>query len=139
MWGGGGTGLRRHLEERRGRRGPGRGRAAAGGPPLFGPASPPPARLAARWGGRPFPRARRALPNRCACVAWDPAAAVEPGKLRGVDAIVHLAGAGVADARWSPARKRAIRDSRVASTQALVGAMAALPAGERPRHFLCAS
>ena len=35
-------------------------------------------------------------------------------------AIIHLAGAGVADARWTIARKQEIIDSRVKSTQLLV-------------------
>jgi uncharacterized protein (TIGR01777 family) len=39
--------------------------------------------------------------------------------LEGVDAVVHLAGAGVADARWTPARKKEILHSRVAATQLL--------------------
>lgn len=40
------------------------------------------------------------------------------GKL---DAIVHLAGAGVADKRWTNARKKEIIDSRVKATDFLVG------------------
>jgi uncharacterized protein (TIGR01777 family) len=39
--------------------------------------------------------------------------------LRGVDAIVHLAGAGVADERWTAKRKREILESRTRSTQLL--------------------
>ncbi|MCX6937124.1 MAG: TIGR01777 family oxidoreductase [Verrucomicrobia bacterium] len=41
------------------------------------------------------------------------------------DAVVHLAGAGIADARWTPARKRLIRESRVAGTRLLAEALAA--------------
>jgi uncharacterized protein len=36
------------------------------------------------------------------------------------DAVVHLAGAGIGDRRWTPQRQREIRDSRVASTRLLV-------------------
>lgn len=39
--------------------------------------------------------------------------------LRDVEAIIHLAGAGVADKRWTAARKREIIDSRVAATHFL--------------------
>lgn len=44
-----------------------------------------------------------------------------------IDAVVHLAGAGIADARWTEARKREIRDSRVRGTKVLAEALAALP------------
>lgn len=39
--------------------------------------------------------------------------------LDGVDAIVHLAGAGIADARWTPSYKNSIINSRVASSKLL--------------------
>jgi uncharacterized protein (TIGR01777 family) len=42
-----------------------------------------------------------------------------------IDAVVHLAGAGIADARWSEARKKLIRDSRVRGTRVLAEALAA--------------
>ncbi len=51
--------------------------------------------------------------------------------------IVHLAGAGVADARWTAERKREIRDSRIVSGQAVVAAIRAAPA--RPRVLLQSS
>ena len=40
-----------------------------------------------------------------------------------VDAIVNLAGAGIADGRWTTSRKEQIRESRVRAGQALVTAM----------------
>lgn len=40
-----------------------------------------------------------------------------------IDAIVHLAGAGIADKRWSEARKRELIHSRVASTALLAKAL----------------
>jgi len=43
---------------------------------------------------------------------------IEDGALD-VDGIFHLAGAGVADKRWTPGRRREIRDSRMLSTQLL--------------------
>ena len=39
------------------------------------------------------------------------------------DAIVNLAGAGIADKRWTASRKRVLRDSRVLSTRSLVKAI----------------
>lgn len=47
-----------------------------------------------------------------------------PDALDGLDAVVHLAGAGVADKRWSPAYKKEIRDSRVLGTNAVARAVA---------------
>ncbi len=61
-------------------------------------------------------------------VAWNPQAAgggLAPGALDGADAVVNLAGAPIAG-RWTAARKRAIRDSRVAGTTALVSALTAM-------------
>lgn len=41
----------------------------------------------------------------------------------GADAVVNLAGAGIADGRWTSARKSAIRSSRVLATRSLVAAV----------------
>lgn len=60
---------------------------------------------------------------------WDPARGyVDPDGLAGCGAVVHLAGAGVGDHRWTAAYKRQIRDSRVLGTAALARALAALDA-----------
>ncbi len=88
---------------------------------------------------RDVTRARRLLPARCACTQWPPAGQVDPGLVGGADALVHLAGEGIADKRWSAVRKHAIRDSRVETTSALVRAIAALPESERPHLFVSAS
>ena len=51
---------------------------------------------------------------------WDPAAGVlDAESLRGVDAVVHLAGAGVGDRRWSTAHKHDVLQSRVAGTSTI--------------------
>ncbi|MFF3916784.1 TIGR01777 family oxidoreductase [Streptomyces sp. NPDC001852] len=69
---------------------------------------------------------------------WDPVAGrVAPGALDGVDAVVHLAGAGVGDKRWTAAYKREIRDSRVRGTDTLARACAASAAP--PRVLVSAS
>jgi len=71
-------------------------------------------------------------------VAWDPQRGFpSPDRVPALDAVIHLAGAGVADARWTPARMAAIRDSRDQGTATLARALAALP--RRPRTLLCAS
>lgn len=72
-------------------------------------------------------------------VDWDPAAGLDPAVLDGVDAVVHLAGDNVAEGRWNDAKKRKIAESRVGPTRNLAGAIAARPAGSRPKAFVCAS
>ena len=58
--------------------------------------------------------------------SWDPGAPrLDPGKVADLDAVVHLAGAGVADKRWTEARKKVVLDSRVRGTTAVAEAMAA--------------
>ncbi|MFF3729028.1 TIGR01777 family oxidoreductase [Streptomyces sp. NPDC002476] len=60
-------------------------------------------------------------------VEWDPERRyVDVAGLVGCDAVVHLAGAGVGDHRWTPAYKREIRDSRVHGTTAVAEALASL-------------
>jgi hypothetical protein len=62
-------------------------------------------------------------------LVWDPRAergGLDPRSLDGVDAVVHLAGAGIADKRWSEGYQAEIRDSRVRGTRALVSALAAM-------------
>ena len=50
---------------------------------------------------------------------------IDPRALEGVDGVIHLAGAGIADKRWSDSRKRLLRDSRVNSTALLAKGIAA--------------
>jgi uncharacterized protein (TIGR01777 family) len=71
-------------------------------------------------------------------IRWDPRAA-DAGNpvLTGVDACVHLAGAGVGDHRWTAAYKAEIRSSRVLATRALATALVAL--SPRPATFIVAS
>lgn len=71
-------------------------------------------------------------------VSWDPAAGrLDPGALEGFDAVVHLAGAGIADARWTAARREEIVASRVRSTDLLARALATLRT--RPRVLVSMS
>lgn len=84
-------------------------------------------------------RAARRLPAKCACRTWNPDTDLDHAMLRGVDAIVHLAGEGVADGRWTAQRKAEILESRTRGTECLLRALSRLPAGERPRTFVSAS
>ena len=60
-------------------------------------------------------------------VSWDPTAGtVDLEALAGIDAVVHLAGAGVGDHRWTDDYKKTILDSRVDGTHTIVQAMTAL-------------
>ena len=59
--------------------------------------------------------------------------------LAGAGAIVHLAGESVAARRWDARQRQVIRDSRVETTRALVEAIGARPAGERPAALVCSS
>lgn len=68
---------------------------------------------------------------------WDPAEGPPPpDALADADALVNLAGAPIAGKRWSADRKRLLHESRVATTRALVDALA--PEG-RPRTLVNAS
>lgn len=58
-------------------------------------------------------------------IEWTPAEPLSPGVLADVDAVVHLAGAGIADRPWTPGRKREIRDSRTRGTTTIAQAVAA--------------
>jgi len=59
---------------------------------------------------------------------WDPATgSIDAEAIRQTDVIIHLAGAGIADKRWSAERKRVIEDSRVQSGALLVKALREIP------------
>lgn len=82
-------------------------------------------------------RLTRAAPSGAGEFRWNP----ERGKLdraafEGVDAVVHLAGETVAG-RWTDAKKRRIRDSRVLGTRLLSETAASLDAP--PATLVCAS
>jgi uncharacterized protein (TIGR01777 family) len=70
-------------------------------------------------------------------VAWNPATGELGGAGVGPDAVVNLAGASIADGRWTTARKNLLRTSRIDSTRALVEALAKMNA--RPSVLVSAS
>ena len=67
---------------------------------------------------------------------WDPAQAIATELVSGFDAVVHLSGESVAG-RWTQAKKKRIRDSRVVSTRNLAQALART--SQKPQTFVCAS
>jgi len=70
-------------------------------------------------------------------IAWDPAAGqIDADALEGFDAVIHLAGENIGAGRWTAARRRRIRSSRVASTELLCGTLAGL---KRPPAVLVAA
>ena len=69
-------------------------------------------------------------------VQWDPRTGfVDLEPLRGVDAIIHLAGVGVGDKRWSKKYKAEILNSRLLGTTAIANAATELA----PQVFISAS
>lgn len=69
---------------------------------------------------------------------WDPdSGLLDPAALADCEAVIHLAGAGIAAGRWTRRRKARIRESRVAGTRLLATGIArAIPS---PRSMICAS
>ena len=69
--------------------------------------------------------------------SWDPSRGVlDPRALEGVDAVIHLAGASVAE-RWTDAWRREIRESRVQSTRLIAQTIARMPV--KPKVLLSGS
>ena len=70
-------------------------------------------------------------------VAWNPATGELGGAGVGADAVVNLAGASIAEGRWTKERKELLHTSRIDTTRALVSALAKMNA--RPRVLVSAS
>ncbi len=89
-------------------------------------------------GGHKVRRLVRSKPSGTDEFQWDPQSGqVDPAALDGVDAVIHLAGEGIADRRWSPAQKERIRKSRVEGTRHLVAAIN--KSSHKPKTFISAS
>jgi uncharacterized protein len=69
-------------------------------------------------------------------ISWDPAKAVAAETVSDFDAVIHLAGETIFG-RWTPLKKKSIRDSRVEGTRNLAQALA--QAEQKPKVFICAS
>ena len=69
-------------------------------------------------------------------IQWDPKTGyVDIEALRGVDAVIHLAGVGVGDKRWTKKYKAEILNSRLLGTTAIANAVAEV----KPQVFISAS
>lgn len=72
------------------------------------------------------------------CFAWNPAEGVmDNAAIEGAGAVINLAGANIAGARWTRARRQLLRDSRVQGTQLIARTIA--ECGARPAVLLNAS
>ena len=77
--------------------------------------------------GHRVARLVRRPPESAGEIAWDPGAGqIDADALQGFGAVVHLSGENIGAGRWTAARRQRIRDSRVASTALLCGALASL-------------
>jgi uncharacterized protein (TIGR01777 family) len=80
---------------------------------------------ALRTDGHDVRRLVRREPKEADESRWDPARrTIDAGALDGIDAVIHLAGVGVGDKRWSSAYKQAILDSRIDGTATIAKAVA---------------
>lgn len=82
----------------------------------------------ARAGHRPI-RALRTdhVPAGVDAIAWDPErGTIDAAALEGIGGVVHLAGVGIGDARWTDERKRLILESRTGPTRLLAETLAGL-------------
>ena len=69
-------------------------------------------------------------------IKWDPKSGyVDLAKLDGVNAVIHLAGAGVGDKRWTSKYRAEILNSRLLGTTAIASAVASV----KPDTFISAS
>lgn len=88
-------------------------------------------------GGHQVSRLVRGGPGGVGAIAWDPAAGtLDAAALRGVDAVVHLAGAPVGR-RFTAEHKRRVMDSREMGTRLVAETLAGMRDG--PRTLVCAS
>jgi uncharacterized protein (TIGR01777 family) len=87
-------------------------------------------------GDTPVPLSRSA--DRPGAIPWDPERGdLDPGALEGIDAVVHLAGEGIAEHRWTDDQKRRIVESRTKGTDLVASTLAKL--GTQPKVFVSAS
>jgi uncharacterized protein (TIGR01777 family) len=71
-------------------------------------------------------------------IAWCPDRGfLDKAALEGIDAVVHLAGDGIADGRWNASKKKRLRDSRIGPTSKLCEDLAQMK--RRPSVLVSAS
>src|SRR3990172_6431086 len=79
-------------------------------------------------GYRPIRALRqRSIPTGVDAIAWDPdAGVIDAASLEGLGAVINLAGVGIGDKRWTPARKLEVLESRTKSTVLLATTLSGL-------------
>lgn len=88
--------------------------------------------------GHTIVSAVRREPRRNDEMQWDPkSGTMAASAFDGVDAVVHLAGAGIGDKRWTNDYKMEILESRTNGTALLANTMASLP--QKPQVFISGS
>ena len=87
--------------------------------------------------------ARKRMPVECGIYQWEPELYPPTSDcFEGVDAVIHLAGANIADGRWNKSRKKSIKDSVIDGSAAAaivvtkVGCSPAMPSKEELELFL---
>ncbi len=88
--------------------------------------------------GHRVTRMVRRAPSGTGEAQWDPTkGTIDAAALEGAWAVVHLAGEGIGDGKWTEEHKRKVLDSRVQGTTLLANTIAALK--EKPTVFACGS
>lgn len=83
-----------------------------------------------RADGHSVVRLTRRAPRAPDEINWDPSGGrLDPSDLAGIDAVVNVAGEPITATRWTAAKKRRIRDSRVDGTRLLAETLAAMEGG----------
>lgn len=78
-------------------------------------------------GHRPISVVRRPVEPGEDAIEWAPSAGmIDAASLEGIDAVVHLAGAGIGDKRWTDGYKRELLESRTGPTRLLATTLAGL-------------
>ncbi len=85
-------------------------------------------------GDRPVALVRRSVGQGEDAIEWNPAAGrIDAASLEGIQGVVHLAGAGIGDKRWTDEYKREVLESRTGPTRLLTETLASL---QRPPDVL---
>lgn len=80
----------------------------------------------------------RSLPENLSYAVWDiKNQTIDREAIGSADYIIHLAGAGVADKRWTKKRKQEIIDSRVNSSKLIVDSLKSIP--NKVKAVICSS
>jgi uncharacterized protein len=91
-----------------------------------------------RAGHRAIPVLRPQSGKAGESIHWDPSrGAIDAGAFEGLDGVVHLAGVGIGDKRWTDDQKRAVLESRTGPTRLLAETLAGL--SKPPAAFVSGS